>query len=179
MKKVLINLFLVCNLLLGSAYANNKDLRESDVLVRILSELNATQALIDEAKHRTDRQGRYGFSYPALISDLHIIKFGLRSAIYGNRQQTRFVKPLEGDYGDVGVVGEAELLQRLIHELQALSPLLHEAEHSSNREKRIQLNYDALNNDLDTVINGVQQALDGMRDIPREIPSLRGKFSHA
>lgn len=178
MKKVIFNLFIVCHLLVGSAVYANEDLRESDVLVRILSELNATQTLIDEAKHRTDRQGRFGFSYPALVSDLHTIKFGLRSAIYGNRQQIRFVRPLEGDYGDVGVVGEAELLQRLIHELQALSPLLHEAKHSSGREGRVQLNYDALNNDLDTIINGIQQALDGVRDIPREIPPLRGVFSH-
>jgi len=152
-------------------------LSEVDTLKRILGEFNAIQVLIDESINRTDHQSRFRFDYTALQQDLHIIKYGLRTAVYGLRFRPKQYRELNGDYGDVGVVGEAELLQMLMQELQALIPLLHDARQQASEMKRIKLNYKALQGDINTVISGIQQSLAGSGDHPRSIPILRGDFS--
>lgn len=163
---------------LSAGVCAKQTLGEVDTLKRVLGEFTAIQTIIDESINRTDRQGRFRFDYVALQQDLHIIKHGVRAAVYGSRFRPKQYRELNGDYGDVGVVGEAELLQMLIQELQALLPILHDAQHQANGMKRIRLNYKALQGDIDTVISGIQQALAGSGDHPRSIPILRGDFSH-
>lgn len=155
-----------------------QQLNEVDTLKRALGEFNAIQTLVDESINRTDRQGRFRFDYAALQQDLHLIKHGLRSAVYGAKIRPKRYRGLNGDYGEAGVVGEAEMLQMLMREIQALIPLLHEAQQQADSMMRLKVNYKALLGDLDTVISGIQQALAGSGGHPRSIPVLRGGFSH-
>lgn len=173
--KMLTALFLAFVSINSSA---NQPLAETSTLKRALAELNAIGALIDESRRRADHQGRYRFEYSELMSDIHQVKHGLHSAIYGTRHQPKQIKALSGAYGEVGVVGEAEMLQMLIHELQAISPLLQDAKQETDRMLRQKVNYEALKGDLNTIISGIQQALTGSGEHPRKIPLLRGEFSH-
>lgn len=173
--KILTALFLAFLSISASA---NQPLAETETLKRALAELNTLGTLIDESRRRADRQGRYRFEYNELMSDIYLVKHGLRSAIFGTRNQTRQVKALSGDYGEVGVVGEAEILQMLIQELQAISPLLQDAKFETNQMIRLKVNYEALQGDLNTIISGIQHALSGSGEHPRKTPALRGGFSH-
>ena len=173
--KILTALFLA---FVSISVSANQPLAEVEKLKQALAELNAIGSLIDESKRRADRQGRYRFEYNKLMSDVHLVKHGLSSAIYGTRHQPKQIKALSGDYGEVGIVGEAEMLQMLIQELQAIAPLLQDAQQEKNLMIRQRVNYKALSGDLNTIIGGIQQALSGSGEHPRRIPALRGGFSH-
>lgn len=71
---------------------------------------------------------------------------------------------------------EREALARLVHELQALSPLIEAAEAQANPDARIRLRYDWLRRDLERIRAGIQEHIDAPRNEPRTFPPLRGDY---
>ena len=58
---------------------------------------------------------------------------------------------------------EREVLARIAHELEALSPLLEEAESQANPDARIRFRYDWLRQDLARVRLGVEEHINAPR----------------
>lgn len=153
-------------------------LNEVETLNRVLAELNAINPLIEEAQRRSDRQDRLRFNYACLVSDINMLKQGLKAAIYAVRVNPGQYRSLCGDYGFTGQLGgEARTLSMLMNELQGLAPIINEARHKVDRSLRARMNYQALTGDLETIIYGLQNALLGSGDQPRRFPALRGGFS--
>ena len=71
---------------------------------------------------------------------------------------------------------EREALARLIHELEALAPLIERAETQANPDARIRFRYDWLRRDLDRIQSGIQAHIDAPRTEPRPFPPLRGDY---
>ena len=71
---------------------------------------------------------------------------------------------------------ERESLARVIHELEALQPLLLEAEVAADPDARIQFRYDWLREDLERIRQGIQEHIDAPRSEPRLIAPLRGDY---
>ncbi|MEJ1337132.1 MAG: RAQPRD family integrative conjugative element protein [Candidatus Sedimenticola sp. (ex Thyasira tokunagai)] len=72
--------------------------------------------------------------------------------------------------------GERAALARVIHELQAIEPLIMEAASQANPDARIRLQYDWLRQDLDRIRLGIQEHIDTPRSEPRTFPPLRGVY---
>jgi len=72
--------------------------------------------------------------------------------------------------------GEREQLARLIHELQAVEPLLRAAESQADPDARVRFRYDWLRQDLERVHSGVEEHLHAPRAEPRSFPPLRGDY---
>ncbi|MEM1402966.1 MAG: RAQPRD family integrative conjugative element protein [Pseudomonadota bacterium] len=71
---------------------------------------------------------------------------------------------------------EREALARLIHEIQALEPLIATAESQALPDARIRFRYDWLRRDLRRVREGIQDHIDTPRNEPRLFPPLRGDY---
>lgn len=71
---------------------------------------------------------------------------------------------------------EREALARVIHELEALDPLIQRAEAAASPDARIRFRYDWLRQDLSRVRSGIQEHLDAPRNEPRHVPPLRGDY---
>lgn len=71
---------------------------------------------------------------------------------------------------------EREALAKIAHELEALEPLIREAESQANPDARIRLRYDWLRQDLLRVQQGIQEHIDVPRAEPRTFPPLRGDY---
>ncbi|MGE0486186.1 MAG: RAQPRD family integrative conjugative element protein [Gammaproteobacteria bacterium] len=71
---------------------------------------------------------------------------------------------------------EREALARLIHEIEALEPIIATAESQSSPEARIRFRYDWLRQDLERIRAGVQEHIDAPRNEPRKVPPLRGDY---
>ncbi len=71
---------------------------------------------------------------------------------------------------------ERKALARVVHELQALEPLLQAAESQANPDARIRFRHDWLRQDLARVRLGVQEHIDAPRAEPRTFPPLRGDY---
>ena len=71
---------------------------------------------------------------------------------------------------------EREALARLIHELDALAPLIERAESQASPDARIRFRYDWLRQDLDRIQSGIQAHIDAPRTEPRPFPPLRGDY---
>ena len=71
---------------------------------------------------------------------------------------------------------EREALARLGHELQALEPLIREAQSQADPDARIRFRYDWLRQDLDRVRLGLQEHIAAPRSEPRTFPPLRGDY---
>lgn len=71
---------------------------------------------------------------------------------------------------------EREALARLIHELEALAPLIETAESQANPDARIRFRYDWLRQDLERIRGGVREHIDAPRTEPRTFPPLRGDY---
>jgi RAQPRD family integrative conjugative element protein len=71
---------------------------------------------------------------------------------------------------------EREALARLIHEIEALEPLIATAESQATPEARIRFRYDWLRQDLKRIRAGVQEHIDAPRNEPRKVPPLRGDY---
>ncbi len=71
---------------------------------------------------------------------------------------------------------EREALAKIAHELEALEPLIREAESQANPDARIRLRYDWLRQDLLRVQQGIQEHIDVPREEPRTFPPLRGDY---
>jgi RAQPRD family integrative conjugative element protein len=72
--------------------------------------------------------------------------------------------------------GELEQLARVIHELQAVEPLLRAAESQADPDARVRFRYDWLRQDLERVRSGIQEHLHAPRAEPRSFPPLRGDY---
>jgi len=72
--------------------------------------------------------------------------------------------------------GERAALARIIHELQAIDPLITEAASQANPDARVRFQYDWLRQDLDRIRLGIQEHIDAPRSEPRTFPPLRGDY---
>ena len=72
--------------------------------------------------------------------------------------------------------GERAALARIIHELQAIDPLITEAASQANPDARVRFQYDWLRQDLDRIRLGIQEHVDAPRSEPRTFPPLRGDY---
>jgi RAQPRD family integrative conjugative element protein len=73
---------------------------------------------------------------------------------------------------------ERESLARVIHELEALQPLLLEAEAAADPDARVRFRHDWLKKDLERIRQGIQEHIDAPRSDPRAVTSLRGDYRH-
>ena len=71
---------------------------------------------------------------------------------------------------------EREALARLIHEINALAPLVAIAESQAGPDARIRLRYDWLRQDFARIRAGIQEHIDAPRSEPRTFPPLRGDY---
>ena len=71
---------------------------------------------------------------------------------------------------------ERETLARLVNEINALEPLIAEAEAQAPSAVRVKFNYLWLRQDLAKMRSGVEEHLDAPRAEPRSVPPLRGDY---
>jgi RAQPRD family integrative conjugative element protein len=71
---------------------------------------------------------------------------------------------------------EREVLARIIHELQAIDPLITEAASQANPDARVRFQYEWLRQDLDRIRLGIQEHIVAPRSEPRTFPPLRGDY---
>ena len=71
---------------------------------------------------------------------------------------------------------EREALARLIHEIEALDPLITRAESQASPDTRIRFRYDWLRQDFERIRVGIQEHIDAPRSEPRSFPPLRGDY---
>jgi len=71
---------------------------------------------------------------------------------------------------------EDEALARIIHELQAIEPLINQALAQTDPDARIRFQYDWLRQDLRSIKSGIQTHIDAPRAQPRTFPPLRGDY---
>ena len=72
--------------------------------------------------------------------------------------------------------GERAALARLVHELQALEPLIQEAQAQANSDTRIRFQYDWLRQDLARVRLGIEAHINAPQGEPRKVTPLRGHY---
>ncbi len=72
--------------------------------------------------------------------------------------------------------GERAALARIVHELQAIEPLITDAASLANPDARIRFQYDWLSQDLNRIRLGIQAHIDTPRSEPRTFPPLRGDY---
>ena len=71
---------------------------------------------------------------------------------------------------------ERDALAKIIHELNALEPLIKQAEANADNDSRVRFHYDWLRQDLKQIRDGVQSHIDAPRAQPRSFPPLRGDY---
>lgn len=71
---------------------------EREALSRLVHELEALHALVDQAEAHADRDARIRFEYDWLRHDLERVRNGIREHLRAPRAQPRRVEPLQGDY---------------------------------------------------------------------------------
>jgi len=71
---------------------------------------------------------------------------------------------------------EREALAKIIHELNALDPLIKRAEANANQDARVRFRYDWLRQDLKQIRDGIQSHIDAPQAQPRSFPPLRGDY---
>jgi len=74
--------------------------------------------------------------------------------------------------------GERVALAQIIHELDALKPLITEAKAQSNPDSRIQFQYDWLALDIQRMKSGIEEHIIAPRTQPRSFPPLKGDYRH-
>ena len=72
--------------------------------------------------------------------------------------------------------GERAALARLIHELDALAPIIADAEAQSDPDARIRFEYPWLRDDLLLIKLGVREHQTDSRQQPRRFPPLKGDY---
>ena len=73
---------------------------------------------------------------------------------------------------------ENATLVRLIHELDALTPLINEAEGKAMVDNRVRLNYGWLRRDIALVKGGIEWHLNTPSTEPRNVEPLRGDYRY-
>jgi len=71
---------------------------------------------------------------------------------------------------------EREALANIIRELNALEPLIKQAQANAEQDVRIRFRYDWLRQDLRQIRGGIQSHIDSPRAQPRSFPPLRGDY---
>lgn len=71
---------------------------------------------------------------------------------------------------------ERAALARLVHELDALEPLVQSAEAQADPDARVRFQYDWLRQDLARVRLGIEEHLNAPQAEPRQFPPLRGDY---
>ncbi len=71
---------------------------------------------------------------------------------------------------------EREALMRLVHELEALAPLVDSAETAANRTERVRFRYDWLRRDIARIRDGVIEHASADQAEPRLYDPLRGDY---
>ena len=84
------------------------------------------------------------------------------------------VLPVQFAFADAG--GERAALARIIHELEAIDPLITEAASQANPDARVRFQYEWLRQDLDRIRLGIQEHIDAPRSQPRTFAPLRGDY---
>lgn len=72
--------------------------------------------------------------------------------------------------------GERAALARLAHEIEALGPLVDEAEREADLDARVRFQYDWLRVDLARMRMAIQEHIDAPTAEPRNVPPLRGDY---
>jgi len=72
--------------------------------------------------------------------------------------------------------GERAAFARLIHELDALAPIIADAEAQSDPDARIRFEYPWLRDDLVRIKLGVREHQTDSRQLPRSFPPLKGDY---
>ena len=83
-----------------------------------------------------------------------------------------FITPVVFADADV----ERDALAKIIHELNALEPLIKQAKANADQDARVRFRYDWLRQDLKQIRDGVQSHIDAPRAQPRSFPPLRGDY---
>jgi RAQPRD family integrative conjugative element protein len=73
---------------------------------------------------------------------------------------------------------ENATLARLVHELDALAPLVREAENQASVDARVRLNYGWLRRDLELVKGGIEWHLNTPSTEPRSFEPLKGDYRY-
>ena len=71
---------------------------------------------------------------------------------------------------------ERESLARLVHEIDALDPLIRAAESQSDPDARIRFQYAWLRQDLTRIRLGIEEHLNAPQAEPRRFPPIRGDY---
>jgi RAQPRD family integrative conjugative element protein len=72
--------------------------------------------------------------------------------------------------------GERAALARVIHEIDALKPLIAEAEAQANPDARVRFHYPWLKQDLEYIKLGIRKHIETPRSEPRSFPRLKGDY---
>ncbi len=72
--------------------------------------------------------------------------------------------------------GEREVLARLIHELDALAPLIADAEGQADSDANIRFEYAWFKDDLARMKLGLREHITATRNQPRSFPPLKGDY---
>ncbi|MEW8523835.1 MAG: RAQPRD family integrative conjugative element protein [Candidatus Thiodiazotropha endolucinida] len=83
---------------------------------------------------------------------------------------------LPAQFASADADGERAALARIVHELQAIEPLIIKAASQANLDARIRFQYDWLRQDLDRIRLGIQSHIDTPRSEPRTFLPLRGDY---
>ncbi|HFD11714.1 MAG TPA: conjugal transfer protein [Crenotrichaceae bacterium] len=73
-------------------------------------------------------------------------------------------------------IAEHQLLAQLVHELDALQPLIDGAQDNSDQDARVHFNYDWLRTDVERIRTGIHNHLTQPRPQPRHIAPLKGDY---
>jgi RAQPRD family integrative conjugative element protein len=97
------------------------------------------------------------------------------------RRRTRFCFLAAGLLAVAGPVlaegdGERAILARMVHEIDALNPLIEEAEREADPDARIRFQYDWLRGDLARIRMAIQDHVDAPSAEPHPVPPLRGDY---
>ncbi len=73
---------------------------------------------------------------------------------------------------------ERQLLAQLVHELDALKPLIETAQQAADPAARLRFQYDWLRQDVARMQSGIQMHLTEPRRQPRDLPPLKGDYRY-
>jgi len=69
-------------------------------------------------------------------------------------------------------------LARIVHELDAIKPLINKARSQADPDSRIQFQYDWLALDIQRIQSGIREHLLAPQTRPRHFPPLKGDYRH-
>lgn len=78
-------------------------------------------------------------------------------------------------YADID--SENAALARLVHEIEALNPLINDAEKQQPKNTRIYFNYEALRHDLNQIKAGINQQITSTAIEPRAVEPIQGDYT--